>query len=428
MIWDLALNQERLLHVKLQPYPAFAADSNERPVGLVHSEKTSEEYIIILCERQAISKLFRVNLESRKAALRFYRVHLPCRWAWEGRVEENGMLYFNPERDILEVRVFSEPPGHGIEVTGELFVNFANKLWTADRNHVGLINLAISTAFGEYTSRLFNSRLFTGGPPYNHPKHTSVSNKTLLQQVFSRLRSLIFIYRGGPEGMFLGELRTTPCIEKAEVYRSRPIMSPIARFDRLAKDPRPVKDYLQKVYLDGPDPRRALGRWFALLNERRVHYGHEVDYRFMVAYGGRSYPRSQEDDSFAWFDGWRWKHGWKWKPPKIITRGDAYEWVRKADAQWSRHDNLGALEHREAGKKGKPADFNDCIGPNLEHPPQTAIGFWLFPVEALGPLWDINGDEVSQQLLDGNHARCYQSHRKIDLSSYEPELCLFHLP
>lgn len=142
---------------------------------------------------------------------------------------------------------------------------------------------------------------------------------SLLQQVFSRLKRVIFIYRGRYRRMFLGERRGVPSILKSEMYRSRPMMAPIVRFNRLTNDPRPIEDNLNDVYFNSCDPQTPIHRWLSLLKEWGVSYGHNVDYRFMVAYGGRSVDGRGDGDYFGF------TYGCEWRRPKITARGDAVE-------------------------------------------------------------------------------------------------------
>lgn len=165
-IWELELNQERLLHVEARPLvdnDSFrTTDCHQRP------------YRIILTEFQPIRKLSHVDSESRVVASRFYRVQLPCLYRWEGRNDVNGIFYFNPELDTLEIR-------------GQSFAAFAHDLWVHDVRHVGLVNLALS------------EQRFIELPP------EPTTEYFLLHKVFSRLRNVVFLYLGGIERMFLGE-------------------------------------------------------------------------------------------------------------------------------------------------------------------------------------------------------------------------------
>ncbi|KAF5010808.1 hypothetical protein FDECE_3051 [Fusarium decemcellulare] len=355
-IWQLGLQYERLLHVEVRSSKSHCT-ATERPLD---KQRDPQAYEIILSERQPISKLSHVNFEAREITHRFYRVQLPCLYRWEGKEDAEGIFYFHPELDTLEIR-------------GEPFASFAQDLWAHDTRSIGLINLAVSNQFI---------------PEEPLPPITN----SFLPQVLSRLRRVIFLYLGGVERMFLGEPRTTDYFEKYEVYRSRPIMAITTKFSRLSHDPRPyIKPSLQQVYMDSPDPRMIIHRWFRMRRGRRQG----VD--FSVDLGWSLHVTAQE----------------------IHGRDDAIGWVRQQDEKW--RDTLQEmreeiLEMENEGSYVEPYQ-------NIERPLEPAVGFWLFPIEDLGLLPSMSHDHNYHE--DGGF---WKSHRKIDLSKFEPELCFSYLP
>jgi hypothetical protein len=124
-------------------------------------------------------------------------------------------------------------------------------------------------------------------------------------------------------------------MDKAEVYCSRPIMPAIPKFDCLPYDPRlHIKTSLKNVYLDCPEPRRLVHSWFRLMTRCNVKHDHEVDYRFLVAFGGRLCRLYTIETQFAVDEGWR---GRRWRPkgyeinPEITNRDAAISWVQRKD-------------------------------------------------------------------------------------------------
>ncbi|KAF5683590.1 hypothetical protein FDENT_7202 [Fusarium denticulatum] len=91
--------------------------------------KSEKEYGVFVDDKAAISKLFRVNTESREASKRFYRVQIPCTYMKSG-LYEKGTLYLRPELDTIRMGLT------------EGFGRFAHCVWAMDRRHVGLVNLA----------------------------------------------------------------------------------------------------------------------------------------------------------------------------------------------------------------------------------------------------------------------------------------------
>ena len=113
------------------PYLSLLLLAILRSIVSLKRNKLCRKYFVVLSECQVISKLFRVNSESRNTALRCYRVHLPCHYKAKGRVEVNGTLHFNPELNTLEIR------------GTEHFAHFAHDLWAHDRRSVGFLNIAL---------------------------------------------------------------------------------------------------------------------------------------------------------------------------------------------------------------------------------------------------------------------------------------------
>ncbi|RBQ76959.1 hypothetical protein FVER14953_12336 [Fusarium verticillioides] len=90
---------------------------------------SEKKYGVFVDDKVAISKLFRVSAESREAAKRFYRVHIPCTYMKPG-LYEKGTLYLRPESDTIRMGLT------------EGFGRFAHCVWATDHRHVGLVNLA----------------------------------------------------------------------------------------------------------------------------------------------------------------------------------------------------------------------------------------------------------------------------------------------
>ena len=140
-IWKCSLQRRRLIRINIRNY-SFHPDLKqvENPDAGIHHFAIVEGY-------QSLSKLLRVNRESRQAAQEFYRVHLPCRFLLSGRdlgdrpVPEKtqpGIFYFNPEHDFL--LLYCDTPGI------ETIFEFIHHLKTVhDPRRIGLLNFAADT-------------------------------------------------------------------------------------------------------------------------------------------------------------------------------------------------------------------------------------------------------------------------------------------
>ncbi|RSM12117.1 hypothetical protein CEP52_002631 [Fusarium oligoseptatum] len=101
LILEQELHHERFIRVELASHKA-----HPEYVRQLSPWVQSDENYLIISEWPAINKTLHVNAESRSYASRFYRVQLPCRYRYgrDGRVEEKGIFYFNPELDNLEIK------------------------------------------------------------------------------------------------------------------------------------------------------------------------------------------------------------------------------------------------------------------------------------------------------------------------------------
>ncbi|KAF4422159.1 hypothetical protein FACUT_10768 [Fusarium acutatum] len=138
LIWEQALIKDRvLLHGR--PLGKELSDVINSPTTprLTEGQDTEvnvgwkKEYGVMVDDKATISKLFRVNTESRQAAKRFYRVRFPCTYMKPAPgFYEKGTLYLRPESDTIRMGL-TEGSGR-----------FAHCVWAMDRFHVGLVNLA----------------------------------------------------------------------------------------------------------------------------------------------------------------------------------------------------------------------------------------------------------------------------------------------
>lgn len=369
LIWEQALSHERLLRIKLEKI----ARGEEKSIK--NSEKTQHglpepgrEYQIVLKERHAISKLFRATSESRRAALSFYRVHLPCRYEWFEHAESNGTLYLCPELDILEIKTDEDHPR-----TSKPFANFAHDVWAHDPRRIGLVNLSIP------------AKSFTSKRKLHLCEKTQSS---LLQQVIRRLERVIFSQRRYVWRMCYPITFAHPGNRGFKMNRSVPITSSVTRFDRLPADPRPVKGELEKMHIGHYLPHRVVSAWFRLLRRLGLEENQlKIDYRFLLSHESRSSPR-------------------------ICSRNDAGKWVQDEDKEWKSILMWKRERYKELAREETPEELAVALRP--------AIGFWLFPLESIGALPGIDKCQLSEP-----HG-FYRSF--FDMSQYSPELCLSQLP
>ncbi|RSL47752.1 hypothetical protein CEP54_013249 [Fusarium duplospermum] len=352
-IWEHALSYERLLHVKLyKPYPT--GDKTEK----------RKRYIIVLLGPFPISKLFRANQESRHMALRFYRVHMPCRYRWK-HVEKSGTLYFNPEFDIIKLDPDSDAFdwSHSLISRPNYFADFAHQLWLKDPRRVGLVNFALENLWPAE----INWELRLG----------QKANVSQLRDGLQRLRCVYFICCADLRLVSIWCHRMPELVAAKSIYlQEHPAMIYRNTFDRLPHDPRPVD--LRAVQMGSEDPLKQVQGWFSMLSRLQVPTRDPpVAYRCMVT--RQPTPRAT-----------------------IKDRDTALKWI---------NDKRKCFQGESSGKS--PNFLRD-----LRQESQPAFGFWVFPIECLEREHDVEGD--ASRL--GQNA---ELDRILDLSSFKPELCLF---
>lgn len=365
MIWEQSLCYERLIRVELRPGSSpehineeLERSGRPRPDPLL---QFSGNFLIVVRNRHEISKLFRVCSESRQAALRFYRVQVPCCYKQLGSPPIEGTFYFHPELDI-------------VDLSGqEYFARFAHMLWIHDHRRVGLVNLGLAKRVAKgYFDKLFKQK----------------KDEDLLRQALSRLRCVIFGY-DGQLGRGIPDISTScKSFTKSQILRSRPLQASISKFQRLPRDPRSIETELKKVYMGYGDPRDQIYRWFRLLEKWQIEYhDYSVDYRFMITVDNR----------------------------RVENREEAFLALRVEDKNWT------------AWRKAWAEEVTACEDDEQELP--SAYGFWLFPIDAFGPIPSASKDiRKIGEVRIRDRPRVWDLIKAWDLSKHKPELCLQYLP
>ncbi|RMJ18272.1 hypothetical protein CDV36_002046 [Fusarium kuroshium] len=385
-IWEQALCRERLIFITLVPL----GGSLDYPWNPWVHGPFPDDYAVFLSQRPIISKLFHVNRESRSCASRFYRVKLSCAYRHGDRVEENVTLYFNPEVDILAISGF------------QYFVEFAHDIWVHDPRHVGLLNMAMD----------FQSSHLLDIEQRNYRKNWRMNRKkghekyqAQLREALSRLRQVWFTFmqEGSAELRRVRFRGTNDTIPRFKPLFYRPIMPAIPIFDR-RPDPRPIQVELRQVFIGSLDPRRGIHHWLSLVAASGAQQ--DIEYRFMVTYGADR------------------EH--------ISNRDDAVRYIQEEKKQWK--ERL----RRPRNKICQPEWLSTAIDEtcqDVNRIPQPVMGFWLFPIECLGPLPPLSEDPEIHYEGTWIHDRVTtKGHRpgryltKVNMSDYWPELCLSYLP
>lgn len=372
-IWRHTLQRGRIIHLCLNNQRGqTATQAGENP----ESTRNGERYFTIVNGSHLLSKLLRVNKESREEALMFFRVHIPCSFrATKKGPMGHGTLHINPEWDFLHISAEWPPK--------DTLVGFLYHLKTIhDPRHVGLLNLAVDRngLNGFCLYELLSSDLDS--------EVWSAFVETLTQ-----LREVWFVSNPRAGRQIVGPLSGLPTCETM-FNRSLPIMTMVPMFERLHRDPRAIAQDL-KALTGLAGLRDVIELWLQLLKQWRiVPLG--IEYRFLLAFD----PTMAGD--------------------QISDHTSAKTWLQKDDDQWNgRAPDDGFLKGKEV-KWPVGAENEKYINEDLEKAVRPAFGFWLFPVEALGP--------IDEERLCSDQQSRPRGKAFLDMTEYWPELALASLP
>ncbi|KAK5631800.1 hypothetical protein RRF57_007514 [Xylaria bambusicola] len=316
-VWLFALKQERIIQVRLRScrmtdHILTLQNKSKRP-----DSRENERYSIYVNGHQTISKLFRVTRESRDAALSFFRVQVPC-WMVRDSTRESpiaaGTMYFNPEYDFLHI---SNDAGHVAEFIHDLKTVY-------DPRNIGLLKLATSS-----TDLTGPGGICTIEPSTLDPPLRLSLTETLLQ-----LRQVFFIQKQFT-GRHLFDMAGSPLPDYGVMNWAFPIETMIPTFRRLHPDPRPIRQHLDRVFVN-VDPRRMLISWRQLL---RTYLGidsvSQTEHKIVLTHGSYNRVCNQET----------------------------------AKRRLLMEESIGKIDARK---------FDEQV--------ETAFGFWLFPTSSFGSL------------------------------------------
>ncbi|KAL8740591.1 MAG: hypothetical protein Q9190_006731 [Brigantiaea leucoxantha] len=359
-IWRHALQRHRIIKLRLEAQREEAAQEAE-----ITSADESDLCCAVVDGCQVLSKYLRVSAESREEALKFYRVHLPCKLIGRTTTKgltSHGILYFNPEYDFL--RISPRTP-----LKDTLFGFLYHLKTTYDPLNIGLLNLALDF---KDLNVINLDRL--------QPSDLDVKVRIAFVETLTQLQEVFFVsaVRAGRQifGLMSGFLTSETIFN-----RSFPIMATAPTFERLDRDPRPISHDLRKVFTGTSDLRLMLLHWQRLLKKWCI-CAPRIEYRYLLTFD----PTREGDE--------------------ISDRTSAKKWLQKEDDEWrnpkSHWDQSFLIQREDLRKAARPA-----------------FGFWLFPVEALGPF---HGEGVAE-----NEGFRPEGKRILDMREHWPELAFLSL-
>ncbi|KAM0296024.1 hypothetical protein ACHAPM_010532 [Fusarium culmorum] len=354
MIWRESLACERLITIGQRPYLRAAKKS---PL-------ITTTYVVTIPQYLELNPALFVNQESREVALSYYRIRIPCispcDKIYEGDV--NGIFYFNPDYDTAVV--------FGNDWSGSWaneFVKFAQEVQAADTKKLGLRNVA----FHAVPRRLQNIAALE-----------KLSQNNAIRQVMSGLRSVTFVlavYRQG-------EWSSRPVSSSTRYRRVIPANGMrYTCFQRVPQDPRPIQQDLRHD--------------FARIREHGSDFEQLLDIRSFAS---------------TWI---HLRRTWKLQSPCehkfSLTSRIRFSYDRRYILWILESENRIWQNSLITQKREGLIPKGEETVEELKTAPQTAIGFWIFPVDALG-------------LTPPEGAPGYTGEESevFDLTAYHPELTL----
>lgn len=378
-IWNLVLKRNRLLEIEIRSLADLDSEHEEgSPLPCTAARSPYEissgtGYGIVVRGVQLNSVLFLVSRGVRRLALEFYRVHLPClalahdEYSREPPVQK--LLYFNPEHDY--VRPYSN------SYDAPLAMDFIHDLKVHDPRHVGLVNMPMGLGDLEHYHRLADG--------------DDVHRKAVLADTISHLREVIWLAdsaygRGinGPMDGFQGFFDMNGV--GIRFNHAMPIRPLNVAFDLLDKDPRPIGPELEFVATCSGNPQRYHIPWRDLMRRCKINglNDNQREPRTRVLFSYTAYPYGDQ----------------------IVDSKSAKRFVKKEEESWldSQHKwDWVVIKHASKMPIEEPEELARATRP--------AIGFWLFPAEALGPT---DGDMLKMKIV-------------FDLRKHWPQLALSDL-
>jgi len=151
-----------------------------------------------------------------------------------------------------------------------------------------------------------------------------------------------------------------------------------SNFEILPRDPRPISNDLKRVLIEQSDPHYMFIRWKNFLERWGI---------------------SPTDTKYKWL-----------VTSTTLTNHYIY----------NREDAISALQKEDDLSKAIQKQFRFKYIEHLESLVNAAFGFWLFPLEAFGPLPEQGQSRTEHTRDRGDHV--------WDLSAYQPELALSNIP
>lgn len=361
-VWAHCMSQRRFIRIQLdnerrEQFPPLYTTENE--LGNIISGCPYRVKAFTTREWSPTT-LIRVNHEARDVFRSVYRVRLPLPVKGGDRTVKS--LYINPENDIIWAGWRNHTPAEPV------FTSLLHDLVAYDPKGVGVVHLAVGGP------DMNDTGLLERVDPDRLPAPARESITKIVSSSLQTLYALIVPYSG----------RNTIGVMSypfAQFHRNRsiPILPNTQSCTFLERDPRPIEADLTHVAVE-TDPRRFIFHW----NRFKARFGvtRRIETRYILGSAG-VLPRMVDDrDGFT-------------------------EMLDKEDEHWESY--LSMVNKPVWGDRMSEQEY---IAQRTTLP--QAVGFWIFPEEALG---EVPEDQIH-----------WEPKMMKDLSKFHPGICVFNLP
>ncbi|CVK85911.1 uncharacterized protein FPRN_06407 [Fusarium proliferatum] len=337
-IWTWALRHQRIIKIFLHSHAGFCANHTRNGIHFPPLEpgRIDPTYYPVVNGHRLLSKLLRVNTESREAVLSFHRVHIPCWFAdREGNygLWTSGTTYINPEYDFLHIK-------DGTMATVDFVCDLKIK---HDPRNVGIRNLALcSNQLGRRRSGLHEMR----------PSEIEPSKMRIFKEIISGLDEVWLVSIQESIRQMIGGENGCSTIRKTILQRSIPIHATPHRFERIGLDPRTVEDDLSHLHVR--NPKRLYDSWLQVLEGIKVRPCEER-YRLLLAFNPRR---------------------------AICNLGDAEDWLQWEGNGWSAKPGSAWPSQEPQIERVAASEPTESQDEDITKVVRPAFGFWLFTVDA----------------------------------------------
>ncbi|KLU89614.1 hypothetical protein MAPG_08585 [Magnaporthiopsis poae ATCC 64411] len=394
-IWRHYLRRSRFIPIRISP---IRTSPGPNPVD--YSAKNGLGKIIsgrcrfyVCYYGSSLSPLLRVSSEARKAALDFYRVHLPLSYSPPPHRQDEPppCLYVNPEHDVLAPIEF---PDDGVRHWRPWnLANFLHDVKAYDPKDVGVVQLALrpnSSFFHRPEDHRFPSGGLLPKDEFRQKLLRAIDPQAAaaLHDMLENSLSSVFFLKHIPLDYYSTRVLMPSDTSRpfaARFLRGFPLrrhLEAVTDFDWLEADPRPVETDLKGLAsYGGGDPGGCHDGWLHVEEALGVRRQRPVDFLICPAVNWRVTSPEDIPEPSGQAAG---KQPWRAKQPH--TRDGLARFLAHEQEEWDKAGDWVEKERLRLQGLGRlPGDLpRQETAEGLESEAQSVVGAWVLPRSAGG--------------------------------------------